>query len=349
MLELNEKHMLRCFDLASKGLGKVAPNPLVGAVIVYDSRIIGEGYHQQYGKAHAEVNAIKSVTNHELLKKSTLYINLEPCSHFGKTPPCSDLIIQKQIPRVVISNTDPNPLVSGNGIKKLQEHGIEVISDFLSQYGYDLNKRFFNFHTKKRPYIFLKWAQTLDGFMDIQRQNPANKEKYWITNSELKLLVHKWRSEEQAIMIGSNTAINDNPKLNVREWVGENPTRIILAKNEILPDHLHIFDNNQKTIIFTSLTNISSSSNASIINIPENEIFLDSILNHLYNLQIQSVIIEGGYELLNSLINSELWNEAFVLIGNKNFGTGLKAPILSQQPLTKMTIENDTILYYNNH
>lgn len=340
--------MHRCFELASKGIGEVAPNPLVGAVIVHDSKIIGEGYHQQYGKTHAEVNAIKSVKNHELLKKSTLYVNLEPCSHFGKTPPCSDLIIQKQIPRVVISNSDPNPLVSGNGIKKLQKHGIEVITNFLSKDGYNLNKRFFNFHTKKRPYIFLKWAQTLDGFMDIQRQNPANKEKYWITNSELKLLVHKWRSEEQAIMIGSNTAINDNPKLNVREWIGKSPTRIVIAKNELLPKHLNIFDNSQKTIIFTSIAGLSSNSNTSIIYIPENEMFIDAVLNHLYTLQIQSVIIEGGYELLNSLIISELWDEAIVLIGNKNFCTGLQAPILNRLPMMKIKIENDTILYYKN-
>ncbi len=349
MNELNPQYMNRCFELAKKGLGKASPNPLVGAVIVNNSKIIGEGFHEKFGNAHAEVNAINSVENQELLKDSTLYVNLEPCSHFGKTPPCADLIIQKQIPRVVIANLDPNPLVAGKGIELLRQHGVEVFTNFLSEEGTKLNKRFFTFHLKKRPYIILKWAQTIDGFMDINRAEKNKKDKYWITNNELKLLVHKWRTEEDVVLVGANTVLNDNPKLNVREWIGKNPIRIILSKNEILNCNLNILDDTQSTIIFTSTDKKYEGDHTTTIFIPETSNFIETVLDYLYQIQIQSVIIEGGFEILNSFISSNIWDEAFVLVGNKMFINGLKSPIIKSNLVSIKTISQDKIIHYLNH
>lgn len=349
MIESEELFMLRCFELAIKGLANVSPNPMVGAVIVNNSKIIGEGYHEKFGGPHAEVNAINSVSNQDLLKNSTLYVNLEPCSHYGKTPPCVDLIIQKQIHKVVISNSDPNPIVAGTGIEKLRNAGVNVVTNCLSEQGKKVNKRFFKFHNDKRPYIFLKWAQTTDGFMDIQRHNPENKEKYWITNPELKQLVHKWRSEEDAILIGANTAINDNPKLNVREWKGKNPIRVILSKNEILNKDLNILDDSQTTIIFTSTNHKYEGNHTSTIYIPDSSNFLKTVLDYLYQTQVQSVIFEGGFEVINSFITLNIWDEAFVLVGNKTFQKGLKAPSIHSNPFSVKTISNDKIFHYINN
>jgi diaminohydroxyphosphoribosylaminopyrimidine deaminase/5-amino-6-(5-phosphoribosylamino)uracil reductase len=220
--------MQRCFQLAENGLGYVAPNPLVGCVIVCDGKIISEGFHQQYGLNHAERNAILHVADKDLLKKSILYVNLEPCSHFGKTPPCADLIIERKIPKVVVSNLDSNPEVAGKGIERLQNAGIEVITGVLENQGRFLNRRFFTHIEKKRPYIILKWAKSLDGFMSSETER-------WITNEAMRNLVHKWRSEESAIMVGTNTVSTDNPKLNVRAYFGKNPLRITIDKNHRLP------------------------------------------------------------------------------------------------------------------
>jgi diaminohydroxyphosphoribosylaminopyrimidine deaminase/5-amino-6-(5-phosphoribosylamino)uracil reductase len=252
-MNFDEKYMLRCLELAKDGFGNVAPNPMVGCVIVCEGKIIGEGYHQEYGKAHAEVNAIHSVRDKSLLQKSTLYVNLEPCAHFGKTPPCANLIVEHNIPRVVIGCVDSYSEVSGKGIEKLRNAGIEVTVGILENESLELNKRFFTFHNKKRPYVILKWAETQDGFIDVDR--PLDKSRdttadNWITSPLSKQLVHKWRSEEAAIMVGTTTVLNDNPQLNVREWKGKNPTRIVIDLQDRLPQTLHVFDKSIPTVSF---------------------------------------------------------------------------------------------------
>ncbi|HRS53852.1 MAG TPA: bifunctional diaminohydroxyphosphoribosylaminopyrimidine deaminase/5-amino-6-(5-phosphoribosylamino)uracil reductase RibD, partial [Bacteroidales bacterium] len=250
-------YIRRCFDLARLGMGKVAPNPMVGCVIVNGNKIIGEGYHQEYGGYHAEVNAINSVIDKDLLKTAVLYVNLEPCAHYGKTPPCTDLIISSQIPKVVISNVDPFEKVAGKGINKLRAAGISVIVGVLKQDGKELNKRFFTFCEQKRPYIILKWAQSLDGFIDKERNsNEKLKGPTWITGDFFKKVVHKWRAEEQAIMVGTNTAINDNPKLTVREVPGKNPLRIVIDRVLKLPHNLNLFDSSTPTLVLTEQKNI---------------------------------------------------------------------------------------------
>ncbi|MFZ4740844.1 MAG: bifunctional diaminohydroxyphosphoribosylaminopyrimidine deaminase/5-amino-6-(5-phosphoribosylamino)uracil reductase RibD [Bacteroidales bacterium] len=339
-------YMLRCLELAKKGFGSVAPNPMVGCVIVHDGIIIGEGFHQLYGEAHAEVNAIHSVINKELLPESTVYVNLEPCSHYGKTPPCADLLIKHQVKEVIIANTDPNPLVAGKGIEKLKNAGIKVNTGILDNEAKALNKRFFCYYTKKRPYIILKWAKTLDGFMDIDRSQEGNNLKYWITNDELKILVHKWRSEEPAIMVGTNTALNDNPQLNIRYWKGIQPLRLVIDENLSLPKTLLLFDQQNPTVIFTAKKE-ESKHNLTYQYIKFNDNPLRQILNYLYEKKITSVIIEGGKELLQSFIEQGLWDEARVLTGNKYFFKGLisleiKGKIISDEEINKDRL---TIIY----
>ncbi len=342
MFNIHERYMKRCLELAVNGRGNVAPNPMVGCVIVHNNIIIGEGYHQKYGEAHAEVNAINSVKDKSLLKEATAYVNLEPCSHFGKTPPCSDLLIKHNIKEVVIANVDINPLVANKGINKLKQAGINVISGILEEEAYELNKRFFTFHKEKRPYIILKWAQTLDGFMDIERAYPGDNKQYWITNDELKIIVHKWRSEEAAIMIGTNTALNDNPQLNVRLWKGNNPLRIILDELLELPEHLYIFDNSVPTLIFNSSKD-ETEGNIVFKKLDFNNNIILQILDYLYTLNIQSVIVEGGRELLQSFINLGIWDEARILTGNKTFNKGLAAPDINGKIISKEVINNDSI------
>lgn len=346
--------MRRCLELAKNGLGTTYPNPMVGSVIVCDGKIIGEGWHKKSGEPHAEVNAVNSVKDKSLLKKSTIYVSLEPCSHFGKTPPCCDLIIENEIPNVVIGTVDPNVKVAGNGIKKLIDAGKNVTVGVLESECNELNKRFFIFHKKERPYIILKWAETQDGFiapLEIRRKalNDNKQKPVWITNTFSRQLVHKWRSEEQAILVGTNTVIDDNPKLNVRDWTGKNPIRIVLDQNFRIPKERHIYDNQVKTIIISnSLTAI----------IEENSIFeaidfknniAKQILDTLHKHQIQSVIIEGGSRTLQTFIDENLWDEARVFIGNKNFETGIKASILALKNSEKHTIGNDILLISRNN
>ena len=318
--------MQRCLDLALLGMGDVAPNPMVGCVIVHDGIIIGEGYHEKFGQPHAEVNAIRSVKNPELLKESTLYVSLEPCSHFGKTPPCSDLIIENQIPRVVIGTIDPFAKVSGKGIERMKNAGIAVEVGILENECRELNRRFFTFHEKKRPYILLKWAQTLDGFIDTDRtetQHPT-----WITNAFAKRLVHKQRSEESAILIGTNTAQYDNPALTVREWTGNQPVRMVIDRVGRLDSNLHIFDGKSPTWVFTAVDK-PESDNLKFIRLNFDRDILPQMLSELYNRDVLSVIVEGGSVLLNSFLNSGLWDEAFVYTGNQFFGKGVEAPHIS--------------------
>jgi len=336
------RYMQRCLKLAKNGLGATAPNPLVGCVIVHNGIIIGEGYHQKYGEAHAEVNAINAVKNKDLLSESTVYVNLEPCSHFGKTPPCADLLIQHKVKEVIIANTDPNPIVAGKGIEKLKKAGIKVIKGIMEDEAHSINKRFFCFFTKKRPYIILKWAKTLDGYMDIDRSQPGSNLNYWITNEELKILVHKWRSEESAIMVGTNTAINDNPQLNIRYWQGKQPLRLVLDENLSLPKTLELFNQQHPTIVFTSQKSENKHNiKFQTINFCENP--LQQILDYLYEIKITSVIIEGGKELLQTFINQGLWDEARILTGNKCFGKGLKAPKINGRIASDQEINKDKL------
>lgn len=334
----DEKYMERCLELAALGLGSVAPNPMVGSVIVHEGKIIGEGYHQQCGQAHAEVNAIASVKNKELLSESTLYVTLEPCAHFGKTPPCSDLIVESQIPRVVVGTVDPFAKVAGKGIEKMQRAGINVEVGVLEERCREINRRFFTFHEKKRPYIILKWAQTADGFIDRER-NTENDGPAWITNELARRQVHKQRSEESAILIGTNTALFDNPSLTVREWTGSQPLRMVLDRQGRLSADLHIFDGKSPSLIFTA-SEIPPLPNVEIVHIDFNSDPLQLIMRWLYEKEIQSVIVEGGTKLLSSLIEIGLWDEAHVFSGNQFFGTGVKAPSIAGTMIASERIDD---------
>lgn len=346
MVNIHERYISRCIELAKNGFGTTYPNPMVGSVIVCDDKIIGEGWHRKSGEAHAEVNAINAVKDKSLLAKSTIYVSLEPCSHFGKTPPCSDLIIENKIPKVVIGTIDPNSQVCGNGIKKLKEAGIEVEVGFLEKECSELNKRFFTFHNKKRPYIILKWAESKDGF--IAPTDKEKKEPIWISNEFSRQLVHKWRSEEQAILIGTNTVLDDNPKLNTRDWNGNNPVRIILDRTGKVDDGYFVKDNSVKTIFISEMENLPSHENI----IYENAIFdtclAEKICSILVKHSIQSVIIEGGKKTLDTFINAGLWDEARVFIGDKIFHNGVKAPRLNGKYVEKK-IKNDQLLTFYNH
>lgn len=326
----NEIFMQRCLHLALLGMGDVAPNPMVGCVIVHDGKIIGEGYHRKFGQPHAEVNAISAVKNPELLSQSTLYVSLEPCAHFGKTPPCSDLIIENRIPHVVIGTIDPFAKVAGKGIERMQNSGIKVEVGLLEKECRDLNRRFFTFHEQKRPYVLLKWAQTLDGFIDTDRtetQHPT-----WITNALSKRLVHKQRSEESAILIGTNTAEYDNPALTVREWTGNQPIRMVVDRKGRLNPDLQLFDGNTPTWVFTEAER-RDDENVKFIQLDFDQDILPQMLSELYKRDILSVVVEGGRILLESFLRDGLWDEAFVYTGNQFFGKGVRAPHISGQIL----------------
>jgi diaminohydroxyphosphoribosylaminopyrimidine deaminase/5-amino-6-(5-phosphoribosylamino)uracil reductase len=352
-VENQEKYIKRCIELAKNGFGTTYPNPMVGSVIVCDGKTIGEGWHKKSGEPHAEVNAINAVKDKSLLKRATIYVNLEPCSHFGKTPPCSDLIIKHQIPNVVIGTIDSNVKVAGNGVKKLIAAGINVTVGVLEDECKELNKRFFTFHEKKRPYVILKWAESQDGFIaPINRQAKDEKierKPVWITNEFSRQLVHKWRSEEQAILVGTNTVVNDNPKLDVRDWAGTNPIRIVLDQNNRIQKDSHIFDNQIKTIIFSEMPNANMGEKTTVEVIDFKQNVAQQILNELHKHNIQSVIIEGGQQTLQTLIDDNLWDEARIFIGNKVFENGIKAPNISLKKNEKHTIGNDELLIYRKH
>ena len=339
--------MRRCLELAKNGLGTTYPNPMVGSVIVCDGKIIGEGWHKKSGEPHAEVNAVNSVKDKSLLKRATIYVSLEPCSHFGKTPPCCDLIIENKIPNVVVGTVDSNIKVAGNGIKKLIEAGAKVTVGILETECKELNKRFFTFHEKKRPYVILKWAESNNGF--IAPLTKLEQKPVWITNKFSRQLVHKWRSEEQAILVGTNTVIDDNPKLDVRDWTGNNPIRIILDQNNRIPKDSFIFNNQVKTIIFSNSSTRISQENSIFEVIDFKQNLADQILNVLYKHQIQSVMIEGGLQTLQTFIDENLWDETRVFIGNNNFETGIKAPLLALKNIEKHIIENDILLISRNN
>ena len=343
----HEDYIARCIELAKNGFGTTYPNPMVGSVIVYNGKIIGEGWHQKAGEPHAEVNAIRSVKDPSLLDKATIYVSLEPCSHFGKTPPCCDLIIKNKIPNVVIGTVDSNIKVAGNGIKRLQEAGANVIVGILEKECYELNQRFFTFHEKKRPYIILKWAETQDGFiapLQKEEQKPV-----WITNINSRQLVHKWRTEEQAILVGTQTVIDDNPKLNARDWEGNNPVRVVIDQNHRIPKTAHVFDNQTKTIVFSNKKSTPSLENTIFEVIDFQQNIAQQIADKLFQHQIQSVIIEGGAQTLQTFIDANLWDEARVFIGNCTFEKGVKAPILNTSPFKKEKIGTDELLIIRNY
>ena len=314
---VDELYMRRCLQLAALGLGSTSPNPMVGAVIVRDGVVIGEGYHHRCGEAHAEINAINSVENKELLKGSTLYVNLEPCSHFGKTPPCADAIIRYGIPKVVIGSIDYHDKVNGAGVRKLREAGVEVVENVCRKECEELNKRFFTFHRKQRPYIILKWAQTRDGFMDIDRTEETIT-SYWITNYALKVLSHKWRSEEDAILVGYRTMRNDRPQLTTREYPGKNPQRFVMQRGDDLISELPY------------------------IPLPDDA---EEATKVLYQLGIQSVIIEGGKRTLEKFLAMDLWDETRILVGSQTWGKGLPAPTLPGIPEKTVNIDENLLMY----
>jgi diaminohydroxyphosphoribosylaminopyrimidine deaminase/5-amino-6-(5-phosphoribosylamino)uracil reductase len=304
----DEQYMSRCIQLARLGGGAVSPNPMVGAVLVYEDKIIGEGYHKKYGEAHAEVNCINSVLpeNKILIEKSIVYVSLEPCLHFGKTPPCSDLIVKKNIKKVVIGCKDSYEEVAGRGIQKLQDAGVEVVAGVLENECRDLNKRFFCFHEKGRPYIILKWAQSSNG-----KIGALNDERILISNDYSNRLVHKWRSEEAGILIGTATAQKDNPSLTTRFWTGKNPVRIIMANQLKLSSKLKLFDLQADTIVFNKIKN-KIEGNLQFIKL-ENDNYMQQLLHSLYEMNIQSMLVEGGSKTLQSFIDASLWDEARII------------------------------------
>lgn len=348
-MHTHQKYIERCLILAKNGLGTTYPNPMVGSVVVYKGQIIGEGWHQKAGQAHAEVLAINSVKDQSLLKNAIIYVGLEPCSHFGKTPPCADLIIAKKIPKVVIGCLDPNKKVAGRGVKKLLEAGCKVIVGVLEKECQELNKRFFTFHLKKRPYIILKWAQTEDGFIAPSNQEKGNP--FWITNTYSKQLVHKWRSEEQAILVGTTTALKDNPQLNVRLWESKNPVRVVLDRNLKLPKDSFILDKSIKSLVLTSEVNARkniASENLIFEVIDFEKNMPKQIGDVLYKHQIQSVIIEGGAITLQSFIDADLWDEARIFSSDNKLEKGVKAPHLKGKILSNEYLDNDLLTTYIN-
>ena len=342
-MKIHEKYIKRCIQLAKNGLGNTYPNPMVGSVIVYKDQIIGEGWHQKAGKPHAEVNAVNSVKDKSLLKKATIYVSLEPCSHFGKTPPCSDLIIAHGIKNVVIGTIDPFAKVAGRGIQKLIQAGCNVVVGVLEKECQNLNKRFFTFHQQKRPFIILKWAQTSNGFLAPLIQN--QREPVWISNRYNKQLVHKWRSEEQAILIGTQTAIKDNPKLDTRLWKGKSPLRLVIDKDLIIPTQSHLYLQETPTVFFTAL----KKENKKFIEFETldfNQPLISQICDFLYRKEIQSLIVEGGAKTLQEFINKNYWDEARVTKNLNSWENGISAPKINGKISNKINLQDNTVTFY---
>lgn len=333
--------MHRCFELARQGSGRVSPNPLVGCVIVENGEIIGEGFHQKFGGPHAEVNAIESVKDAERLKRATLYVNLEPCSHFGKTPPCADLIVSHGIPKVVIANRDPFAEVNGKGIDILQKARIEVVAGFEKEAGAWLNRRFFTFHEKKRPYIILKAAQSVNGYMDRER-NEGDTGINWITSPETQYLTHSWRSKEDAILIGTRTALTDNPSLTARRISGKNPHRLLIDQNLVVGEDAEIYNNSASTTVFNAVKD-SSNGNIKLVKLDFNREVIPQILEYAWVEQLQSIIVEGGAFTIDQFIMSQLWDEARIIIGQAVFDGGLETPEIPGNPVESYTSGLDQI------
>ena len=333
----DEKYIRRCIELASNGLCNAAPNPMVGAVIVHNGKIIGEGYHARCGEGHAEVNAIRSVKDESLLKESTIYVSLEPCSHYGKTPPCADLIISKGIPRVVVGCIDPFSQVSGRGIKKLRDAGIEVTVGVLEDECKNLIRRFVTFNTRKRPYITLKWAESADGFIDIIRENGS---PVVLSTPITSMYVHKQRAEHKAILVGRKTALLDNPSLTTRNWYGANPLRLVIDRTLSLSSNLKLFDHSTPTLVFTEKEK-AAEENLEYITLDFSKDILPQILTVLYEKKIQSLLVEGGTTLLQSFIDSCLWDEMFVEHSEKVLGEGVKSPVIPKGTVMRTEMRDE--------
>ena len=344
-MNIHEKYMHRCIQLAKNGLGTTYPNPLVGCVIIHNNKIIGEGWHHKAGQAHAEVNAIKDIGDVSLLKKATLYVNLEPCSHFGKTPPCANLIIDKGIKKVVIGNIDPNPQVSGQGVQRLKDAGCDVIVGISQKECDDLNKRFFAFHLKKRPYIYLKWAQTEDGY--ISPSERSQQSPVWISSPQSRQMVHKMRAIEQAIVVGTNTVVADNPGLTTRYWEGSSPTRIVLDRNLRISKDAAVYDGKIKTIFITE-KNSDNETNLIFESIDFSEKVAQQICDIAHRHSIQSMIVEGGAQMLRTFIEESYWDEAYVFIGNTTFDAGVKAPKFKGILASEEKITTDILQHFKN-
>jgi diaminohydroxyphosphoribosylaminopyrimidine deaminase/5-amino-6-(5-phosphoribosylamino)uracil reductase len=345
MMNLHETYMQRCLDLALLGAGSVAPNPMVGAVLVYENRIIGEGYHQVFGQAHAEVNCLNSVKQEDqpFISQSTLYVSLEPCSHFGKTPPCSMLIVKHGIPKVVIACQDPFPKVAGTGIEALKQAGVEVVVGVLEPEALALNKRFICFHQNKRPFIILKWAQTAN-----RKIAGKGEERLMITNELTNRLVHRWRSEAAAILVGYRTALKDNPRLDNRYWQGNAPIRMVIDRDLSLPSHLHLMDGSQRTIVWNQVKNNAAPNLDHVLLDAHNDV-LEQILTASYQMGIQSLFVEGGAALLQSFIDKALWDEARIISNEQlSIDTGLDAPVLKQaERFHTEQIQTDNIHFFH--
>ncbi len=325
----DKKYISRCLQLARNGCGSTSPNPMVGAVIVCDGKIIGEGYHIRCGEPHAEVNAVRSVRDCSLLRRSTIYVSLEPCSHYGKTPPCADLIIGSRIPRVVIATTDNNAMVSGRGIERMRAAGIDVKVGVCVEEAFSLNSAFFTYHGKHRPLVTLKWARSADGFIDTRRQGG---EAVKISNSASMMAVHKLRSTHDAILVGRRTAQLDNPSLTLRHWSGRTPLRLVIDRKAILPSHLRLFSADAPTIVYTE--NVRSgkfAENVSQVSLDFSKDIIPQILSHLYEQKIGSLLVEGGRELLQSFIDADLWDEIRIETNSTlSLSGGVSAPQLPQ-------------------
>ena len=354
-LKIKEQYIQRCLQLAAMGAGQVAPNPKVGAILVYKDRIIGEGYHKKFGEVHAEVNCINSVAeaDKKLIEESILYVSLEPCVHFGKTPPCADLIVANKIPHVVIGCRDSFAAVAGKGIERLKQAGLTVTVGVLEKDCLTLNKRFFTFYEKQRPYIILKWAQSSDG-KTAPLYPPkggalghTGAKRLFISNEFTNRLVHKWRSEEAAILVGTNTALLDDPSLTTRLWPGKNPVRLLIDKDLKLPMHLKLFDGSTKTVVF-NYSKQAETENLVYYQLTKEENMLTQITWTLFTMQVQSVIVEGGSKLLQSFIDEGFWDEARVISNEQlTIGNGLSAPVLKNNILVdKQKINTDTICFY---
>lgn len=348
--------MNRCLEIAANGMGSVSPNPMVGSVVVHNNSIIAEGYHRVFGGDHAERVAINAVADKSVLSESTLYVSLEPCSHHGKTPPCSDLIVESGIKRVVVATKDPNPKVKGAGIERLINAGIDVTVGVLENEAKELNRRFFVYHNKKRPYIILKWAQTLDGYIDSVRKSTDPIAPVWITNDIARTLVHRWRSEEQAILVGTNTVEKDNPRLDVRHWSGKNPLRIVLDRKLRLSRSMNVYDGTIPTMVLIGNNSSAVAGKPLFANIPNMEIIIvdfakgleTQLMNILNERGITSLIIEGGALLISSFVTKGLWDEARVFVGNQFFGDGVKAPIFNGQLYSYDEVGDSKLFTYRN-
>lgn len=348
-MKIHEKYIIRCLELGQNAIGSAAPNPAVGACIVLKNKIIGEGFTSPYGGPHAEVNALSQIQDKRLLKNSTLYVSLEPCSHHGKTPPCSDAIITAGIPRVVIGIRDPNTVVDGKGISSLENAGIEVITNVLEPACREHHKRFLCYHEKRRPYITLKWAQTSDGFMAPEHGlRKGEKKPYWITGTLVRQRVHQWRSQEQVILVGSKTVLEDNPDLNVRRWSGRSPVRVVLDQDNQVKESHRVCNDAAFTWIVSPENRTDLPSHVQHITIPFDDQLAENLVNELHHKKINSLFVEGGRQTLLTFMEVGLWDEARVLTGNMEFGEGLRAPEAKGQITHREKIGSDTLLIYRN-